>query len=622
MFDIDENSFKLLKMMESLFKTNNIDDNTLIKYKDIVEKIDRDSFDKIRDMINDVSINNYPLEQELSLLEDIQTAYNQLELLQHRFINICELYPNCRLDLSDLSLLEIDKVANRLSFINGYLVNASIIENYKKELAKLNEQLIIENKKSVLLRERIIQYEHDLKNSFLNAEGRILDNGEIKYTSVIEEYRENNIDIKKVLDDDDSINHLLDVAEKNKIEMDEELSAAELCYTKIPDIKSKAILDEIKNNTVKSRYYLSLVKILKLLSFDEGEYDRAKEKRQKLLDLIKYRCDCLDKLKIKFAIDPFSRIKIKKQIEQIDEFGDNERQIRAIRKKINEYSVLMDEKIKQNDEFLSDINDSKINSIVKKVEIQEEEIPSLQQEEKDVDTYNFDELKKDIIDDSQDNQVVGIEDLSNNFMVDRAREKSFGVINRVYEMITEEKTPEDEEFVPDLFIEQQDVFTSDNKFNVDEDNIFVDDVNSDNIFDSSTRTVEIPINSNTENVVDGDLTKDKDLFSDVKPFDDVELFVDKSDDDMFDDNKNGTLIFDNNDSTTTVEESKLIDNGNEVFPNMTSAEEEDATMPELFWETQDEENSEIVDDGVSFEEQLDKLLSSENDDVKTRKLVA
>lgn len=203
MFEIDEQKFKLLKMMESLLKTGNASNDDINRYKDIAVKIDSESFEKIKEMINNIANHNHTLNEELQLLEEVNEAYEQLELMRCRFKDICENYLNGYFELTDLSVLKIDQIRNRINAIRGYLINISNIDKYKLELSKLNDQLIEEDKKSEFFKKRIIQCDQELRQNFLNAEGRILDEDRIKYTSIVNEYMESGINIRDIICNED-----------------------------------------------------------------------------------------------------------------------------------------------------------------------------------------------------------------------------------------------------------------------------------------------------------------------------------------------------------------------------------------------------------------------------------
>lgn len=199
MFEIDEQKLKLLKMMESLLKTGNASNEEVNRYKDIVTKIDSESFNKIKDMINNIANHNHTLNEELKLLEEVNEAYEQLELIRCRFKNVYEIYLNDSLDLTDVEILKIEQIRNRINAIRGYLLNTANIDKYKDELSKLNNRLIEEDKKSDFFKKRIAQCDEELEQNFLNAEGRIQDGDQIKYTSIFNEYMESGINIRDII---------------------------------------------------------------------------------------------------------------------------------------------------------------------------------------------------------------------------------------------------------------------------------------------------------------------------------------------------------------------------------------------------------------------------------------
>ena len=124
---IDDSLFKLAKMLESLLKVDaSSRDINLNKYKDIVIEIDSKAYDSFLDEIKQVNLYNHTLEDELNVLERLKDTYNQLNELQCNFKNVCELY-DYDLKLSDLTVINIDYIDNRINVINGYLINVKNI---------------------------------------------------------------------------------------------------------------------------------------------------------------------------------------------------------------------------------------------------------------------------------------------------------------------------------------------------------------------------------------------------------------------------------------------------------------------------------------------------------------
>ena len=206
MIDINDNDFKLLKMNESLLskiKDKDLIDKTIKDYSLLAKRIDEKNYQEFISKIEDKK-HSQTLEEELSYLEELENEYTQLEELQCKFRNIYSMYCDDELSLSDLSVIQIDKIRERKNLISGYLVNVKNIDTTKGELEKFNEQLIFEDKKRTNNRERYLRLEEELKNAFINAEGR--KETVSAYTSVKNEYEENGFDIQRLVNDKEYLN--------------------------------------------------------------------------------------------------------------------------------------------------------------------------------------------------------------------------------------------------------------------------------------------------------------------------------------------------------------------------------------------------------------------------------
>lgn len=182
MLSFDDNMFRLAKMQETLLKvsTSNREEN-LRKYQEIVTQIDTNSFADILEKIKHIGEHNHSLEEELQYLEEIKGVYNQLLELQLSFKNVCEQYGSGNLKLSDLTQLNVEYLYNRINTISGYLINLKNIEQNKKKMQELNEQLVNEERKKELFTNRIKGLEEELVYNFINAEGRCVLNEQSNY---------------------------------------------------------------------------------------------------------------------------------------------------------------------------------------------------------------------------------------------------------------------------------------------------------------------------------------------------------------------------------------------------------------------------------------------------------
>ena len=166
----DDNMFRLAKMQETLLKVSvsNREEN-LKKYQELVTQIDAKAFVDILEKIKHIDEHSHSLEEELQYLEEIKNVYNQLLELQLSFKGVCELYGDNSLELSDLTQLNISYLDDRINAINGYLVNLKNIEENKKKLQELNEQLVNEERKKDLFTNRLKTLEDELIHNFMKG---------------------------------------------------------------------------------------------------------------------------------------------------------------------------------------------------------------------------------------------------------------------------------------------------------------------------------------------------------------------------------------------------------------------------------------------------------------------
>ena len=577
MLVIDENLLRLSKMQEALLKVSNISnrEENLDKYIKTITEIDRLTFSFLMEKIKQNTEHNRTLENELAFLEQIKGYYEQVNEMQMGFRNICELYGDNKLKLSDISQIDIEYIDNRISVISGYLINIKNIKDNKNRLQELNENLIKEEKNSRILSQRLIEFEKKLRDNFINAEGRIIDGGKLDYISIVSEHKKLGYDLVILLDDKLLIDNNLSILNDELKEMVEKLRVAEICYNRNPNSLSRSVFDEVNKEYLGIKYKLTLMKILKLMSEEYDDYSLFKDKREKLLDLIKYRQEYLSQLNVHFSIDPFDRIKVNEQLEVISSLNDNFKVVARLKKSIAELSERIDEIVYQNDEYKMEINNTK-DLIISKIGISDIDISSV--ELFDIPINNIDLEKVILV-----NQVVSVKDVPISFDIRIARQKTSGVIRKVNEMINRSKpvvskTIVDEVISPDLVIVRED-----NK--VEKDNIHVSSI-----------------------------------FETAVPFLDTPLFVDRTDE---------------VESVVVKEEPKKIvqnifeeENGLSVFEDISSENvsnlkiEDTDEMPDAFWVTQDNNNEEKKGDVVlSFDEQIDALLK-DNENNKVKKLVA
>ena len=186
-------------------------------------------------------------------------------------------------------------------------------------------------------------------------------------------------------------------------------------------------------------------------------------------------------------------------------------------------------------------------------------------------------------------------------------------VNEIVNNVPNENEDNSLNVVPDLIIEPK---TSDAR------DLFIE-VNADELFDEKSLFED---ESNDDIFLEDSKPSNNDysdnLFTEVVPFSEVSLFTDKAEDEMFTekkdliDNMNLPNDFDTNIQVQTASDDSILEE-----------QSEDVEMPELFWETQeDETNVETETNVISFEEGLAKLnLTNYNEpkeDIKVRKLAA
>lgn len=630
MIDINDKDFKLLKMTESLLSRVDDDrlrEDALDRYAILSKKIDEKSFQELVRRIKEYK-HNQTLEEELDELEEIDNSYIQLEETQYKFKNIYKMYTDKKLSLSELDEIDIEKIRNRKNLVLGYLVNKKNIQELKKQLEEWNEQLINEDKKRANARDKFKRLEDELRKSFVNAEGR--KETVSAYTSVRNEYEDNGMDLNKLIQDKEFMDETYRTITSRRQEKEELLETGKICYESNPSKENKEILNNLRIEAVKVRYQLSLIKIARLIASEMDEYDKLIDKREQLLDLIKKRVSYLGTLGKKFVVDPFGRVKIQEQLGYIEtSLEDNSKIIMRIRKSINEGSNRLEELINDNSTFLSELNTQDMEFICDKKRFG------------DINTSFVDIFDtKDDNDDEKivlDNQVVSVRDTSQEFRTNIVREKTSGVIRRVYEMVINEEIPDSKmEEAPQLVMEEVDNDIEDildDKTTQPADDMFeLDDISSDTYDsdkhdgiissgsfvdkDNSNIKEEKPIVSIPHEYLDK--INDQSLFenNEGNPFESIKLFDDKASNSL--DKTKG-----NRENMSMEDVVSLRDNKDDSasfkldsFPQTESQELEDEGMekleselPDAFWITNS--NSSPAEDNVtkidSIDEQVKKL---------------
>ena len=610
---IDDNLLKLAKMLESLLKVDTSSrDINLKKYKDIVIEIDSKTYDSFLDEIKQINLYNHTLEDELKILEKLKDTYNQLNELQCNFKNVCELY-NDDLKLSDLTVINIDYIDNRINVINGYLINVKNIENNKKLIQELNEELINEEKKKNFLDNKLLELERILKDNFISAEGRLLVDGRLQYTSILSEYSGLGFDANELLNDSKLLEKCLSEYNKRRVELSESVKAAEICYNSLLTVDSKQVLNEIKNEDILIKYKLTILKILKILSKNCNEYEEFIDKREKIIDLIKYRLVCMNELGIKMSIDPFDRIKLKEQLEEILSIANNSKTISKLMKKISDLNSRTEEMVAKNSEYLKSLSEIE-DLLINKMSFGDVDITTL-------DEYNFEDMlmKREVV----DNQVVSVKDVSSKFNMNVVNQKTTSVIKRVNQMMVKkniiQKKEKSSTFTPELVIvpKKEDVLDS---------NLFIDEVIGTKVESIPEAIFEEKQFSKPIEVVD--ITNiDNDMFETIVPFEEPILFMDRTDEVVSSKQKIGNEELMNDqlfsipkkevDLQLNYELEKKNNDNMELYYGDIQEQ-----LPDAFWVVQDNNVSNETNFVSSFDDQINKLLTTNVEDSKTRKKVA
>lgn len=611
MLVVDDNMFKLAKMQEALLKVSGSNrEENLNNYIKTVLEIDTRAYDDLLKEIKHIDEHNQTLENELQFLEKIKKTYDQLLELQMSFKRVCELYSDKELELSDLSQLNIEYIDDRINAITGYLTNLRNIDKNKEKLESLSDQLVIEEKKKISLDNKLLEMESILRNNFIYAEGRFIDNGKLQYASVISEYKELGFDFNKLLSDTVFLSDTLNEFEKKKVELSESVKAAEICYNSVLSLESKQILNEINKEFVLIKYKLVMLKILKILSCNYVEYEDVLKKREQLLDLINYRLSCMETLGIKISIDPFGRTKVREQLETILSLNDNSKTINKIRKEISLLSSRVDEMLKENSGYLAVLSDTR-NLIESKVSFNDVDTTSI--------VFDFEDMlvKKEIT----PNQVVDIRNISDKLNMYIIGQKTSSVLKRVNQMINNKLEKEIEvktNVVPELVIVPSASLEEEIKFDFD-DEIREEEFQDSSLDEEDDIVVDLPLDMvedvkvQTQHEEPLFVENADDMFVNVVPFVEPELFTDRSDESV---TKNENAD-DQNNEISHLE--NMVDNEDSALQFDYTEEE----MPDAFWVTQGEDTND--DDYVipSFDEQVQMLINSENlGSSKTKKKVA
>lgn len=560
MLVMDDAKAKLLKMKERLLQVTH-DDAVISEYQRLAQELDRETYDNFVEAIKNTNYNDFPLDEQLRMLNQVVSEYDTFVLLQCEYKNVYEMHTGEELELSDLSTILIDNIKKRISDLEGYLYNQECLDKGKEELEKLNLSLIEADKKREYVESKSSFLEDELLNNFLNAEGRTsLGSEEIGYASIIDEYRDNDIDVKELVKDPSLLESKIVEVDRERQANEEKAVAAQICYENAPTDENEDVYDAIKMDVVKSRYLLVLYRLANIISRRANKYYEMVEKRKQIKYLNTIRINCLSSMGISFIIDPFSRLKVNDQLNTLNSFEYDPEEIRLLRRKISNLTEVIESRSERDNEFRSALAEP-----VSFVKTDNE--PIVIPEDIVVDEKIDDE--KAVL----ENQVIAISAFLYPEMIPRIKEKANGVVKRVYELF--DTVPEARTYNPELVVEE----LPEELVSEDEMPVFEDEK-------SEPFPEEI----------------DDELFEEIKPFEEAPLFSDRYETDIFDGNTN-------NKSETSPE--NVVDKTEEIVENPA-----EPTLPDVFWVTQEDHSD--GDNVLSFDEQVDALVG----DNKAKKLVA
>lgn len=619
MLMIDDNMYKLAKMQESLLKVATGDRRYhLDNYIKNITMIDAKAYEELVRMMKDASKYNQTLEDELLYLEKIRKTYDDMMELQIRFRRVCEQYGSNNLVLSDMSLLNIDYVDNRISTISGYLNNINNIEHNKKKLESLNEQLVNEEKKRDFLSKKIEIFEKKLRDDFVHASFKQVVFGKLETFDIISEYSKLGYDVLSLLDNEEELNNKYNIINAQCADIGENYEAAKFCYDNLLNEESKKLVEEVEREFYLVKYKYIMLKILKLLSQKVDNYDLAKVKRETLTELINNRNVCLSKLGITNPLNLLDVVGIDLQLKEISSLADSIKMIHSIRREISELTNRTEEMINENNNYLISLSDTK-EMIVSKVGLN------------DFDITTFDDIVTEEVTNKKmvlGNQVTKVKGISSDFKLIIAKQKAKGVIDRIYNMNFNKPINnsyvESEKEIPELVIGPKEVITP------RVDDVIFDDVrpeevsfsnNDEEILVIEPDLVVFPIKKEKEEAIFFDknselnvIYKEKvetpmtDIFETTTPFVAPVMFSDRTDNIMMP-RKEEELI-------PKVKEEIVLP----VLEDSSNVNQSDE-MPDAFWTMENNGGTLEQEDKseLSFDEQINALLAETREENNLRR---
>ena len=544
MLVIDNNKRNLLNMKLKMLdlSVGNFTDN-LNAYHEMAQEIDSECYKAIIQKIKNSNYNNLPLEEQLKFFIELIDDYNDLSNQQIIFKNEYKKYTEDALELSNLDTIMIDSVEARKNQIEGYLINAKNLKSNKIEIDRLNQALITATKEKENALKTITAIHRKLKDDILNARGRIQNsNGSLEVTSIAIEFRKYDLDLNELIGNSELLDKVYVQAKRELDDIRETLDTA----LGLPN-KDELICEKYMFDVLRSNYKFNLIELIKEIFNTDEDYYLFKDSLYKIDDLLKEIKNNLRELKVKFYINPFECIKIDEYIKCFEHFKNYDREIDDIRKTITYLTKMVEDMEKSNNTATLSINDDvtilKDDENTIYIDIED----SSRQVSQDDDATIYRLLKDDNV---RENQVIKIANPINDFMFGIVKQKTSGVINRVYEMLNHKQTMVST--TPELIVEKKQPV--------------------DNIRTSVEENMPV-----FEEVIP---FADSQLFEELPPFIEPQLFDERKDGDIFNDtNKKEMKINLSNDRVVNAFREQL------ASEDKSSLEEEVSSPKEenLFW---------------------------------------
>ena len=597
MLVVDGNRLKLLRMKEKLLEVSmGNNKQVLSEYKDIVISIDKDMYEELINMIRNTNYRNQSLEEQLVFFNNLEREYNSYSEFQCKYKNIYAMYAPEVLELSSLDNIYIDRIKEKIAAISGYLINKNNLLKYRDSIEKYNVELVEAEKKKEAIVSKFLSLEQSLVDNVLNAEGRVYNNDNLEYASIIKEYDMNGLNLGTLLKDSNLLKESIPTVENLVLSENEKVKTASLCCYRAPnDSDMKKLYEVSVTDLLKASYKLILLKIADLLQKKFNDYVKIKNKRTEIISLISERKSVLRTLGIKYYVDPFDKIKINNQLEIIELLGGNIQNVAFIKEKIKDaFNVVDDIKAKnevlikvisKNSELFNDIKDEDISYV-----------------------SNVVDAVSTTVEHDDNTKVIRVKEPSKDINYDLIHVKTNGVVARVYEMLTSTNTLDiKQDIVPDLVVVKDAIFDD-----------MVDD--GETIFESKS----------TEQVIPEDIKiEETNVFEEVKPFEETVLFTDKADDAFL--KEEVKVLEKQNDvmsELSVTNNQEFLDNIGDVFLEDAVSKEQTDVMPELSVtnteevldkvESEDINSSEENSKVLSLDEQVEALYNNDFSKIRTR----